>query len=55
MSWFELRASTDVRDPGACRARAERWFSHIVMAQNYVRMYQHYVETMNLPAGERIS
>ena len=50
-----LRTSIDERDPGACRARAERWFSHIIMAQNYVRMYQHYVETKNLPAGERIS
>jgi glycosyltransferase involved in cell wall biosynthesis len=51
----QLRASIDNRDPGSCRARAERWFSHIIMAQNYVRMYQHYVETKNLPAGERIS
>ena len=27
-------------DPRACRERAERQFTHLVMAENYVRIYQ---------------
>jgi len=27
-------------DPRACRERAERHFSHLVMAESYVRIYQ---------------
>lgn len=50
-----LRPSIDALDPGACRARAERWFSHTAMAQNYVRMYQHYLTTKSLPPGERVT
>jgi hypothetical protein len=46
-----LRATVDRCDPGACRARAERWFSHTRMAQEYVRMYQHYLATNQLPSG----
>lgn len=38
-------------DPAVCRARAERWFSHTRMAEEYVRMYQHYLATSSLPAG----
>lgn len=47
----ELRGSIEHRDPGACRARAMQWFSHARMAQEYVRMYQHYLQTNSLPAG----
>lgn len=48
-----LRASIETRDPAACRARAEQWFSHTRMAQEYVRMYQHYLAANTLPAGEK--
>jgi glycosyltransferase involved in cell wall biosynthesis len=46
-----LRADIGKCDPQACRNRAERWFSHTRMAQEYVRMYQHYLATNDLPAG----
>jgi glycosyltransferase involved in cell wall biosynthesis len=38
-------------DPRACRERAERQFTHLVMAENYVRMYQHVQQTGELPAS----
>ncbi|HZI22989.1 MAG TPA: glycosyltransferase, partial [Gemmatimonadales bacterium] len=38
-------------DPRACRARAERHFSHIVMTQEYLRMYSALLETGRLPSG----
>lgn len=38
----------------SCRSHAERWFSHTVMAQEYVRMYRHYLGTGGLPPGRRI-
>jgi glycosyltransferase involved in cell wall biosynthesis len=47
----ELRTTVARCRPDACRARAERWFSHIVMAQEYVRMYQHHLATHSLPPG----
>lgn len=50
----QLRTSIDGCDPRACRARAERWFSHTAMAQEYVRMYRHYLATNSLPPGTRI-
>jgi glycosyltransferase involved in cell wall biosynthesis len=46
-----LRSTIERRDPGVCRARAERWFSHTRMAEEYVRMYQHYLASGNLPPG----
>jgi glycosyltransferase involved in cell wall biosynthesis len=48
---IELRSTIERRDPGACRARAERWFSHTGMAEEYVRMYRHYSASGNLPEG----
>ncbi len=39
------------RDPVACRTHAERYFSHLVMAEAYVRMYQHLLATGLLPPG----
>jgi glycosyltransferase involved in cell wall biosynthesis len=39
------------RDPAACRARAERHFSHIQMAEGYARMYQGLLSTGKLPPG----
>jgi glycosyltransferase involved in cell wall biosynthesis len=38
-------------DPRACRERAERQFTHLVMAENYVRLYQHMLEKGELPAS----
>ena len=46
-----LRGRLPDWDPHACRARAERYFSHRVMAQEYVRMYRSLLETGRLPAG----
>ena len=39
------------RDPAACRAHAERHFTHRVMAEAYVRMYRHLLATGTLPPG----
>ena len=47
-----LAARIDAIDPAACRARAERWFSHRRMAAEYERMLQHFLRTGALPAGE---
>jgi glycosyltransferase involved in cell wall biosynthesis len=41
------------KDPAACRARAERYFSHLVMAEEYVRFYRGFLETGALPEGRR--
>ena len=35
-------------DPRACRERAERNFTHLVMAENYVRIYQNVLKTGEL-------
>lgn len=51
----QLRGSIGRCDPGGCRAHAMRWFSHTRMAQEYVRMYEHYLTTNGLPAGRRIA
>jgi hypothetical protein len=39
------------RKPEACRAHAERYFTHRAMAEGYVRAYHHLRETGELPAG----
>jgi hypothetical protein len=44
-------AETIAREPDACRAHAERYFTHLVMAEEYVRVYQHLIQTGTLPAG----
>jgi glycosyltransferase involved in cell wall biosynthesis len=44
-------ATIHTRDPHACRAHAERYFSHVVMAQEYLRMYAGLLETGTLPPG----
>lgn len=43
----------DQVDPDACRARAEAWFSHRVMAEEYLRYYRHFIDTGVLPEGKR--
>lgn len=49
-----LRSTIDSRDPAACRAYAARWFSHRVMAVEYLRVYRHYLANQSLPAGKRV-
>ncbi len=39
------------RSPEACRAHAERYFTHLVMAEEYVRMYRSLLDTGRLPPG----
>lgn len=39
------------RSPDACRAHAERYFSHLVMANAYVEVYRHLARTGRLPDG----
>ena len=46
-----LRASIDHCDPQACRSYAERRFTHVRMAEEYVRMYREYITTNMLPPG----
>lgn len=46
-----LRPSIERCDPHACRRRAERWFTHIAMAEEYVRMYRQYLTGSRLPEG----
>src|SRR6266852_1185229 len=43
--------SIHTRDPAACRAHAERLFTHVVMAEAYTRTYAHVLETGALPPG----
>jgi len=49
------RSAIDQLDPHACRGRAERWFTHTRMAEEYVRMYQHYLGSGTLPEGHSTS
>src|SRR5256884_2756701 len=44
--------SIHTRNPAACRARAERHFTHLVMAEGYARMYAHVLATGALPLGQ---
>ncbi len=39
------------RSPEACRAHAERYFTHLAMAEEYVRMYRSLLDTGRLPPG----
>jgi hypothetical protein len=45
-------AETIARDPEACRAHAEKYFTHVVMAQEYERMYRGLIADGKLPAGK---
>jgi Glycosyl transferases group 1/Glycosyltransferase Family 4 len=44
-------ATIHTRRPETCRAHAERYFSHVAMAEEYVRMYRHLLDTGTLPPG----
>jgi hypothetical protein len=46
-----LRQQIAACQPEACRARAQRWFTHVAMAEEYERMYRHYLTSGELPAG----
>jgi len=41
------------RRPAACRARAEHWFTHLTMAEEYVRMYRAVLDTGALAPGRQ--
>jgi glycosyltransferase involved in cell wall biosynthesis len=45
------RPALDAIAPEACRDRVERHFTHHRMAEGYLRMFRHYLETGRLPAG----
>lgn len=41
----------NMRSPTTCRAHAERYFTHLVMAEAYLRVYRHLIDTGTLPPG----
>ncbi len=45
----ELARGIDRIDPAACRARAERHFSHLAMAEGYLRVFSEYLKTGEMP------
>jgi len=47
----EASKTIGTRDPARCRAHAERYFTHLVMAEEYLRFYRHLLDTGSLPAG----
>jgi hypothetical protein len=48
---IEASRTIAARKPEGCRAHAERYFTHRVMAEGYVRMYQHLRDSGALPVG----
>ena len=52
---MDLAEQIGDRAPEACRAHAERWFTHTVMAQEYVRMYEGVIKTGALPPGRVVA
>jgi glycosyltransferase involved in cell wall biosynthesis len=50
---YIFSASNEIytRDPAACRAHAERYFTHLIMAEEYVRMYRQMVDHGAPPPG----
>jgi glycosyltransferase involved in cell wall biosynthesis len=51
----DLRPLVAGCEPEACRARAQRWFTHVAMAEEYERMYRHYLSSYQLPAGRLLT
>ncbi|HEV8511223.1 MAG TPA: glycosyltransferase [Gemmatimonadales bacterium] len=49
-----LRRRLSDFDPSSCRRRAERCFTHLRMARDYVRMYEHLLTHGRLPAGRPV-
>jgi glycosyltransferase involved in cell wall biosynthesis len=48
-----LRCRLEEWNPAMVRARAERFFSHLRMARDYIRMYEHLLTHGALPPGRR--
>lgn len=48
-----IAGEIDRRDPEACRAHALRYFTHLVMAEEYVRYYRAFLADGVLPEGKR--
>ena len=48
---IEASRTISTRDPGACRAHAERYFTHRVMTEAYLRVYRCLIDTGALPPG----
>jgi hypothetical protein len=48
---IEASRTIGSREPEACRAHAERYFTQRVMAEAYVRVYRHLAEAGELPEG----
>ncbi|MGH7700976.1 MAG: hypothetical protein ACREMJ_10730, partial [Gemmatimonadales bacterium] len=48
---IEASRTIATRSPEACRAHAARFFTHIRMAEDYVALYRHLLETGRLPPG----
>jgi glycosyltransferase involved in cell wall biosynthesis len=46
-----LRKTIAFCKPEVCRAHAERWFGHRVMAEEYIRVYRHFLDSGTLPPG----
>jgi glycosyltransferase involved in cell wall biosynthesis len=49
---IEASRTIGSRAPDTCRAHAERYFSHLVMADAYVQLYRHLMETRRVPVGK---
>jgi glycosyltransferase involved in cell wall biosynthesis len=47
----ERRPMLEAIDPGACRARVERHFTHHINAEGFLRMFRHYLAAGVLPEG----
>lgn len=52
---IEAAERIHTRSPAACRAHAERHFTHLIMAEEYARMYRALVESGSLPPGRGTS
>ena len=50
----DLRPALDRLDPEVCRRWVERWFTHRVMADEYLRIIRHYLSTGRMPPGRLI-
>lgn len=46
-----LLPAVEAKAPEACRARAERYFGHLRMGEEYLRCYREYLATGRLPDG----
>jgi glycosyltransferase involved in cell wall biosynthesis len=51
---IEGSRTIESRSPAACRAHAERYFSHIAMAEQYVRLYRSLLATGALVPGQAV-